>query len=466
MHRLEGNSDPPTLAKEADLTLEGEAETGKSEAPEGVTPSPEECWELLERIAASVHLRRATRLQEILLYIGKRSLEDRCDRLHEHEIGSSVFHRPDSYDTSFDNIVRTSVSDLRRRIAAYFNAEGSDEAMVMEIPRGSYIPVFRPRTPRTRAAAEVANRIHDAAPEAPVSKPKALPNLDHAQWLPVAASIAVLAVVSLAVTSVYFWSRYRSLSNSVYAWQQQPSVTAFWSKIVNSNPDTDVVISDTGIGLVETISQKRFSLNDYLTHSYVSQLDGSDLSPEMHAALNRILAWNLANPDEFTLARRILVFDPPGRKIHLYNARNYIPDLIKRDNVVLIGARKSNPWDELFDERLNFITEFDRPRVINRAPAQGEQPFYSNSESVSFCVVAHMPKPDQSGIVLLIEGTNAEATEAAGDFLLSEDQLSNFKKMLHAREVPYFEVLLKVSSVRGTPLTATIEAYRTYPGKR
>jgi len=64
---------------------------------------------------------------------------------------------------------------------------------------------------------------------------------------------------------------------------------------------------------------------------------------------------------------------------------------------------------------------------------------------------------------LLIEGTNAEASEAAGDFLLSEDALSGFKKMLHRQKLPYFEVLLKVSSVRSTPLIATIEAYRIYP---
>jgi hypothetical protein len=64
--------------------------------------------------------------------------------------------------------------------------------------------------------------------------------------------------------------------------------------------------------------------------------------------------------------------------------------------------------------------------------------------------------------VLIIEGSNAEATEAAGNFLLSEVQLSNFKGMLRKNKLPYFEVLLKVSSVPGTPLTASIEAYREY----
>ena len=49
------------------------------------------------------------------------------------------------------------------------------------------------------------------------------------------------------------------------------------------------------------------------------------------------------------------------------------------------------------------------------------------------------------------------------DFLLSEDRLSSFQKTLHVTQFPYFEVLLKTSQVKGTPLTATVEAYRTYP---
>jgi hypothetical protein len=35
--------------------------------------------------------------------------------------------------------------------------------------------------------------------------------------------------------------------------------------------------------------------------------------------------------------------------------------------------------------------------------------------------------------------------------------------MLHATKLPYFEVLLKASQVKGTPLSTTLVAYRTYP---
>src|ERR1700691_4195096 len=90
------------------------------------TPNRDACLALLERLGASTQLRRSARLQELLFYIGKRYLMDGCGRVHEQEIGSQVFKRPDSYDTSFDNIVRTNVSDLRKRIETYFqSSEGA-----------------------------------------------------------------------------------------------------------------------------------------------------------------------------------------------------------------------------------------------------------------------------------------------------------------------------------------------------
>ena len=98
-------------------------------------PDYETCWALLERVAASPQLKRAARMQDLLFYIGKRSLKDGSETVHEQEIGVEVFRRPENYDTSVDNIVRTNVSDLRKRIESYFESEGKDETLVMEIPR-------------------------------------------------------------------------------------------------------------------------------------------------------------------------------------------------------------------------------------------------------------------------------------------------------------------------------------------
>jgi hypothetical protein len=425
----------------------------------------ETSWALLERIASSAQLRRATRLKELLFYVGQRSIREGCDQIHEQEIGAKVFGRQDSYDTSFDNIVRTNVSDLRKRIEAYFNSEGLHENVIMEIPRGSYVPVFRNRQaeahldvePLLNGAAAIAESNADGAVTA--GDPK------RSRWMVAALVAEGLIAVLFAIGCMALWMENRAVNRSFYAWQYKPSVAAFWTNFLGASPDTDVVMPDTSFAMLQSISRKTFSFNDYLSRNYTSALDEPSLSPDTRIALGLIAARNLGTPSGFKLTQRILALDPLGKRIHPYYSRDYMPALLKRDNVILIGARIANPWDELFESRMNFTakTENSFTSITNRAPAAGEQKVYTRTDSVGYCTVAYLPNPSSGGEVLLMEGTSAEATEAAGDFLLSEDQLSNFRNILHVTSFPYFEALLKISAVRGTPLTVTIQAYRTYP---
>ena len=433
----------------------------------------EECWALLERIVASHQLRRAPRLQELLYYLGKRSLKDHCEIVHEQAVGVAVFGRPDGYDTSADNIVRTSVSELRKRLSAYFSAEGAGEAFIMEIPRWNYVLVFKQRPAHPAALPEFPASAKSLATEVPEAHAEVNSSSTPAQGGHFSLIAAWTLVILLSFGCLYFWNqyhaastRYETLHRSLFAWQYEPSVAEFWTTFLSADPDTDIVLADASFGLLQEINKKPFSFEDYFSHSYVSELQAHHPSPDLHPILGRIAAWNLGSPDEFTLARRILALDPLGQKIHLYSARSYLPVLTKRDNVILIGGKISNPWDDLFEDRMNFTVRFEPNGsivVVNRAPGASEQATYSQTDSVQFCVISYLPNPDHSGNVMLIEGTDAEASEAAGDFLMSDDQLSSFKRLLHVKKFPYFEVLLKVSSVPGTPLSASIEAYRTYP---
>jgi hypothetical protein len=429
-------------------------------------PDQEICWALLERVAAGSQLKRAARLQELLFYIGKRSLKDGSGSVHEQQIGVEVFRRPKGYDTSADNIVRTNMSDLRKRIESYFESEGVDETLIMEIPRGSYIPVFRNRSPQPKIGVDRIPIQVTIAGDSAVMSAQVRRQAQNGRWtFPVRVTTGIL-MIALALGLLYYWTQYRDLYRSLYAWQYQPSVSALWTNFLNASPDTDVILADASFGLLQDLNKTSFPFDDYLDRSYINQLQGQHPSPEMQAILNRVVRWNMGSQDEFKLAQRILALDPLGKRIHLYNARDYMPDLTNRDNVILIGGRISNPWDDLFEARMNFTVKFDNDgsiAVVNRAPAEHEQSVYSQVNSVQYCVVAYLPNPGHNGNVLLIEGTGAEATEAAGNFLLSENQLANFKKTLHVDRFPYFEVLLKVSSVQGTPLTSTVEAYRAYP---
>jgi len=109
-----------------------------------LTVVPAGSRELLQRVAASHQFEKSKRLRDLLLYLGERGLQDPGCVLHEQEIGVDVFGRQPDYDTSHDTLVRVQISQLRKKLQEFFQTEGRGEPLIIDIPKGSYVPVFRP----------------------------------------------------------------------------------------------------------------------------------------------------------------------------------------------------------------------------------------------------------------------------------------------------------------------------------
>lgn len=441
-------------------------------------PDTETCQALLDRILASSQLKRSTRMRDLLAYVGRRALEDGCEQLHEQEIGTEVFGRAAGYDTSVDNIVRVNATELRKRIDAYFESpEGRDETLTMEIPRGSYIPVFRYRPVESPIAAVPPEPALIQEPEAePVNVVPVMPDPPRARhwtWLTgaVAAGIAVLV---LAAVCIHLWMQNRAMHEQLNPLQSEPAVASLWKGFLTANANTDLVLPDTGFGVLQTISNRYFSLQEYLNRSYVNKIEQSNLDPQVRSALATLSARPMISWGGFSMAQHLATMQPLGKRIHVYFARNYMPALFKRDNVILFGARKSNPWMQVFESRLAFVVERNpnldanaspaTPEVVvaNHAPASGEQAIYAPSGAVGYCTAAYLPNPQHTGRVMLIEGTSSEAAQACGEFMLSEPSLSALQAKLGTAEHPYFQVLLRTSQLIDTPIGATIVAYRSF----
>lgn len=448
-------------------------------------PDTETCQALLDRILSSPQLKRSARMRELLAYVGRRALEDGCEQLHEQEIGTDVFGRSAGYDTSVDNIVRVNATELRKRIDAYFETDGIDEPLIMEIPRGSYIPVFRHRPVESSIAADPT--VPTLAPDldthiVPNAQPQLLelpapaPTTRHRRWPWIAGAIvAGVAAVVLAAVCLSLSLDNRAMHKRLYPWEYQPAVSSFWTGFLGANPTTDVVLSDTAFGMFQVISKQSYSLQDFLNRSYVNQLQKQNLDPQTRATLQMLARRTLVSRGEFSMAQHLDDLDPLNTQIHMYFARGYNPGFLKRHNVVLFGTRLSNPWMEIFENRLVFPVQRNpnvadpaaagapRQIVTNRTPASGEQATYTPSGAVGYCSAAYLPNPERTGRVLLIEGTSSEAAEGCGDFLLSEPGMENLQKRLGGTSFPYFQVLLRTSQLIDTPITATIVAARNFP---
>ena len=180
------------------------------------TLDPIDCWSVIERVAATPSLKRAARLREFLLYVATKSLKEGRSNIHEQEIGETVFGRARAYDTSQDNIVRVSATELRKRVDAYFATEGNTEPIIFEIPRGTYMPAFRMRENIIAQPAVVASALDPALETVTVVEQR--PQARLAVWI--VSAIAVL----LAIACILLWRQNAALRQSIQILEHQHSM--------------------------------------------------------------------------------------------------------------------------------------------------------------------------------------------------------------------------------------------------
>ena len=105
----------------------------------------------LGKVLASPEFNGAARLCEFLSFVVEESLKG-SDSIKETAIALEVFNRRASFDPSGDSVVRVAAHGLRNRLRDYYLGSGKRDQVVIEIPKGTYAPVFR-RVPSAGAAA-------------------------------------------------------------------------------------------------------------------------------------------------------------------------------------------------------------------------------------------------------------------------------------------------------------------------
>ncbi|MGC2661601.1 MAG: hypothetical protein WA324_26905, partial [Bryobacteraceae bacterium] len=156
--------------------------------------TPAEC---LDRVLASHVFAQADRLRELLRFLVIKSLAGEAATLKESLIGIEVFGRDPGYDPKVDNIVRTSARRVRAKLEEYYQGEGRDDAIRIEVPKGSYVAIFQPVGGRQSVSAPALLIEHSTIPAETFVPPPTLP-LRVIQT--VSLLFALAAAVWLAIT--------------------------------------------------------------------------------------------------------------------------------------------------------------------------------------------------------------------------------------------------------------------------
>lgn len=101
--------------------------------------------EELRRIVESRHFRASKRCKQFLQYVVEQKLSGNEEFVKERLIGTEVFGRDPDYATGEDPVVRVQAGEVRRRLELYQADSQNTGPVVIELPVGSYVPVFRLR---------------------------------------------------------------------------------------------------------------------------------------------------------------------------------------------------------------------------------------------------------------------------------------------------------------------------------
>lgn len=424
-----------------------------------ICPSPgppaTEIQAALERILASDEFARSAQLCRFLRYIVENSLPGKDAVLKESIIGVAVFNRGSSYDPKADPIVRVEARRLRSRLDAYYRANWINEAIRISLPTGGYIPTFRTGVP-TVGDPEASPEI-GASPGPLVPAPAPAP---HRGWgvLP----LLVLCLVAVGVAGVVL--RTRDLDNPA---------SRFWSSLLQAGQPALLIPADSALVMLENLSHRTVSLADYISGEYRTPRAAVGVDQHLVAMFGTRRYTSIADL-EFAVR---LMHRPEAARWGVVTryARDVVVGDLKGRNVILLGARQSNPWVGLFEREATFRLDENEAtgglRIVNLAPEAGEPATFDKSPAEMneeiYGIVTYHQNSDGLGRSLLVAGMTVAGTEAAADFLFDDSRLIPWLRKAESEgRIQDFDILLRAKNLGGAAPRAEVVSFHLTPREK
>lgn len=406
------------------------------QAPEGseTTPYPP-YWALVERIVASPSFQSSPRLRNFLLYVADCALRNAPGEATEQHIGIHVFQRPAGYNSSEDNIVRTNARLLRQKLMEYFSQEGKQEEIVLDIPKGHYLPVFRPRNLPAEIAPRPVLVVAAGAAESPPATPVRNARPLRSGWLVAAVALLCAAAVTAGMVG---WKFHRA---------QQDAIDRFWAPFI-AGPSLVIYsnarfIGDSATGM--RYAPRGADQSDAVSGNYVDTYTGIGELASVYD-LTRLFDSRRA---QFTLKRSPLV----------------AWDEARTENLIFIGSVAENPSLRVLPDVMNFsLTSGDGwAGIVNRQPKPGELALYARPEhplTRDYAILALLPGLQQGRKTLVFSGLMTMGTQAAVEFTCHPEGVQQILRVAQAPDgsVRPFEAVLETTLGGGVPLETRLVA--------
>ena len=105
--------------------------------------SPELILDQLKKVLASAGFSSSPRLCQFLIYVVEQTLSGRADNIKQYTVAVDGMGFSTGFDPQSNPTVRMHARRLRRELDRYFNRQGIADPIRIDIPKGSYVPIFK-----------------------------------------------------------------------------------------------------------------------------------------------------------------------------------------------------------------------------------------------------------------------------------------------------------------------------------
>ena len=399
----------------------------------------------IAKIENSHTLHNSESLRKLLRYLAEHALDHPGTPLKEYQIATEVFGRPAAFDPQVDSTIRVQAGRLRLKLVEYYASEGLDDAVQVEMPKGTYLLSFHAR-------AGDSSKIHlQAAHDAVVEEEGARRSR---RWSMAVVCLSVLLLAALATIGWLLGTRRKAADATIEA---VPSEFAtFWKPFV-SNPEEPWVIFSNGafVGRPETGMRYFNATRDA----------GAPVILDHYTGVGEVLAVHAIDK----------VFGQMHRQIRVKRGSLFSLDDAKNNDLIFVGSPAENltlrdipGTREFVFQRVDSGARKGDLAIANLHPQAGEPRFFLGSPADAplnedYAVIALTKGLDPARSELILAGTTTMGTQAAVEFTCDPNSVRDLLKWLgvsDANGIKPFEAVVHVKVTRGVPVETSIVAVR------
>jgi len=402
----------------------------------------------IDRLVNSHVLHGSESLCKLLRYLAKHALDHPGSPIKEYQIATEVFGRSTDFDPQLDSMVRVQAGRLRGKLSEYYNSDGAEDSVVVELPKGTYVLSFHPRVPAARShSGSAADKKWEGTGDA----------RSYRKWAIATISLGVLLVVAAAVILSLLSSRNPAQAGLSRDTEVAPAAfRVFWNGFVSGQEEPWVIFSNAAfVGRPET--GMRY---------YDNGKDKGSFILDHYTGVGEVLAIH-------ELDR---VFDLLHRHLRVKRGSLFSLDDAKNNNLIFVGS----PFENLTLLEIPGTQEFlfrradSGPRkgdeaIINVHPHPGEAklffgPLGGVPLTEDYAVVALVKGLNPGQAVLILAGTTTIGTQAAVEYVCRQSSVEELLLRLpvsQAGQLKPFEAVIRVKVTRGVPVGTELVALRS-----